>query len=449
MFECCELHSRRSFMNRGMAMLAAASTVPLFVDRTVMAMVDPEDMKRTQQASGKDGKILVIVQLSGGNDGLNTIIPYTDDAYYRARPSLAKAPKDVLKLNDRIGLNPNLASFKSLFDAGEMTVLQGVGYPNPNRSHFRSMDIWQSAIPEEENTNSGWLGRYFDNTCRGNDPRGDINALSDATVGVSMGESSPLAMQGEYVKTLAFERAEQFRYQGSAGTNYLKLNQPEQAAPATQPVGRVAQRGRKVIEVPTLSEQDQINFLSRTAMDAQLASDRIRAAVGNHEPRAQYPNGEFGQGLRTVAAMIRGELPTRVYYVQLGGFDTHANQGGRHDQLMTQLALGVGAFWQDLKDLKLAERVTMLTFSEFGRRVNQNASAGTDHGAAAPMFLFGQRLTQGIVGNHPSLTDLDSGDLKYAIDFRSVYASLLQDWLETPSKPILGKQFPTAKIVRG
>ena len=440
-------------MNRGMAMLAAAGTVPLFVDRTVMAMVDPEDIKRTQQASGKDGKILVIVQLSGGNDGLNTVVPYTDDQYYRSRPSLGKPANQVHKLNDFVGLHPNLTPLKSLFDAGEMTLLQGVGYPNPNRSHFRSMDIWQTAIPEEERTSSGWVGRYFDNTCRGNDPR----QAPDATVGVSMGESAPLAMQGEYVKTLAFEKAENFRYQGQSVGNYLKLNQPEEmpdpaATTATpRPVAR-PRPGQKII-TPATTEGDQIEFLSRTAMDAQLASDRIRAAVGNHNPKAQYPQGEFGQGLKTVAAMIRGELPTRVYYVQLGGFDTHANQQGRHDQLMQQLAQGVGAFWEDLKEQKLAQRVMMMTFSEFGRRVAQNASGGTDHGAAAPMFLFGQRLNHSelgaVVGKHPSLTDLDAGDLKYAIDFRSVYASLLQDWLETPSKPILGKQFPTAKLVKG
>jgi uncharacterized protein (DUF1501 family) len=450
MYDCCELHSRRQFMHRGAALLAAAGTVPLFVDRTVMAMVKPDDLLRTQQDSGKDGKILVIIQLSGGNDGLNTVVPYADDAYYRARPAIAKPRDQVLKLNDYVGLNPNLAPLKSLFDNGEMTLIQGVGYPNPNRSHFRSMDIWHTAISEEERTTSGWLGRYFDNTCMGNDPKaGAQSGTIDATLGVSMGETAPLAMQGEYFKTLAFERAESFRYQGQSAGNYLKLNQPDEAQTATPVQAQRPRPGQKNAVEPAVTEEDQVEFLSRTAMDAQMASDRIRSAVGNHNPTAQYPQGEFGQGLRTVAAMIRGELPTRVYYVQLGGFDTHANQNGRHDNLMQQLAQGVSALMADLKEQKLAERVMVMTFSEFGRRVAQNASGGTDHGAAAPMFLFGQRLTQGVVGKHPSLTDLDSGDLKFAVDFRSVYASLLQDWLDTPSKPILGKQFPTAKLVKG
>jgi uncharacterized protein (DUF1501 family) len=182
-------------------------------------------------------------------------------------------------------------------------------------------------------------------------------------------------------------------------------------------------------------------------MDAQLSSDDILRMTSRHDGPAAYPPNQFGNGLKTIAAMIAGGLPTRVYYVSLTGFDTHANERGRHDQLMQQFAQGVSAFWKDLAKQKNDDRVLMMTFSEFGRRVEQNASGGTDHGAAAPMFLIGPKLHTGVVGNHPSLKDLDNGDLKFHIDFRSVYATVLQNWLNTPSKPILGNQFPLLPVV--
>jgi uncharacterized protein (DUF1501 family) len=430
-------HTRRLFLQRGLTRLSATATIPLFLDNTVMALANPDDL-RTDQNTGKDGKILVIVQLSGGNDGLNTIVPYADDHYYRERPALGIGRDKVLKANDYIGFNPALAPLKSLFDDSMMSVIQGVGYPNPNRSHFRSMDIWHTANPDDERNLTGWVGRYFDACCSG----------EDAKVGVSMGEVSPLAMKGEKLSGLSLERPSDYRYKGSTGNKYLDLNQPDNASPAPSAGERASARPKKpTIEVPT--SDDQLNFLSRTALDAQASSDKILRAVQNHNTTAQYPRGEFGEGLRTVSAMIRGELPTRVYYVSLGGFDTHANQNGRHDQLMSTLAQGVSAFWKDMKEQKNDQRVLMMTFSEFGRRVSQNASQGTDHGAAAPMFLFGRNIREGVIGKHPSLTDLDAGDLKYNIDFRSVYASVLQDWLDAPSKPILGKQFPTFKVVRG
>jgi uncharacterized protein (DUF1501 family) len=183
-------------------------------------------------------------------------------------------------------------------------------------------------------------------------------------------------------------------------------------------------------------------------MDAQVSSDDIIRMTRTHQPSTGYPTNEFGNGLRTVAAMIKGGLPTRVYYVSLGGFDTHAGERGRHDNLMTQFAQGLGAFWKDLKEQTNDDRVLVMTFSEFGRRVAQNASGGTDHGTAAPMFMIGKHVKEGIVGKHPSLTDLDQGDLKYNLDFRSVYATVLQNWMDTPSKPILGQQFQTLNVLK-
>jgi len=431
--------TRRIFLQKGLTLLAVAPTIPTFLDQTVLALANPTDSNRLQQPSGKDGKILVVVQLSGGNDGLNMVVPYADDSYHRARPAIRHEPKTVLKVNDYVGLHPNLAGLKELYDDGRMGVIQGVGYPNPNRSHFRSMDIWHSAQPDKEVTTNGWLGRYFDNTCAGTDPH----------VGVSIGGQMPLAMKGDRVTALSFERPENYKYNGRDKDHYLELNSRSDIAaspaPSTQPAKLAAAKKPK-IEVATPSSQ--LDFLHRTAMDAQVSSDDILRMTRSHQPTAQYPGNEFGQGLKTVAAMIKGGLPTRVYYVSLGGFDTHAGERGRHDGLMQQLSQGIGAFWKDIEQQGNGQRVLMMTFSEFGRRVEQNASGGTDHGAAAPMFVIGHGVKQGVIGRHPSLTDLDQGDLKYQIDFRNVYATVLQNWLETPSKPILGQQFQLLNVLK-
>jgi uncharacterized protein (DUF1501 family) len=432
--------TRRVFLQKGLTMLAVGATVPTFLDQTVMALANPLDMPLTQQPSGKDGKILVIVQLSGGNDGLNTVVPYADDAYHRSRPQLRHAADSVLKVNDYVGLHPNLAPLKELYDDGRMSIIQGVGYPNPNRSHFRSMDIWHSGDPNKEVVTNGWLGRFFDNTCVGADPH----------VGVSIGEQLPLAMKGDRITPLSFDRPETYRYNGKDKDEYLALNKINgnassraEMAPSAGAKPQAAKNAKQII-----TPESQLDFLHRTAMDAQLSSDDILRMTQRHSPPAAYPGGSFGAGLRTIAAMIAGGLPTRVYYVSLGGFDTHANEKGRHDQLMQQFAQGIGAFWKDLKKQENQDRVLVMTFSEFGRRVEQNASGGTDHGAAAPMFLFGQHLKTGLAGKYPSLTDLDSGDLKYNTDFRSVYATILQNWLDAPSKPILGGQFAAMPLLK-
>jgi len=431
-------HTRRVFLQKGLTLVSAAVTVPTFIDKTVWALADPLDTHRTQRDSGTDGKILVVVQLSGGNDGLNTVIPFADDTYQRLRPGLAKAADQVLKINNYIGLHPNLTAIKSMFDDGAASVFQGVGYPNPNRSHFRSMDIWHSARPDDDTPTSGWLGRYFDNTCTGDDPH----------AGVAMGDVAPLAMKGERITPLSFERPENYRYKGNDVERYHELNSTVgiDGRSKKQIDSGAARTKRPQIITPT----SQLEFLTRTAMDARISSEQITRMVNNYQTPADYPRGEFGQGLRTTAAMIKGGLPTRVYYVSLGGFDTHANQGGRHDNLMQQLSQGVDAFWKDMRDQKNDQRVLMMCFSEFGRRVEVNASSGTDHGAAAPMFLLGPAISKraGVVGNHPSLTDLDGGDLKYSTDFRQIYATVLQDWLDCPSKQILGQQFKTIPIFK-
>lgn len=436
--ECRRLHvmldsisTRRRFLRSGLTLVAGTVTVPTFLDHTVLALANAADGALTQAPSGTDGKILVVVQLSGGNDGLNTVVPYADDAYHRARPNLAHPANSVLKVNDYVGLHPNLAPIKALFDDGLAAIVQGVGYPNPNRSHFRSMDIWHSGQPEIETPTSGWLGRYFDNACSG----------CPADAGVSIGETSPMAMRGSKFMPVSFERAENYRYRGPERKTYETLNEIHKTAPTTLPTEGQRAAGRRSAGPQVVSASDQLEFLTRTALDAQVSSDTILRVTRQYQTQSSYPGNEFGQGLRTIAAMIAGGLPTRVYYVSLGGFDTHANQRGRHEQLMSQLAQGVTAFWADMKQQKNADRVLMMTFSEFGRRVEQNASGGTDHGTAAPMMFFGKSVKPGIHGKHPSLTRLDGGDLVHTTDFRQAYATVLQDWLQTPSKPILGQQF--------
>jgi uncharacterized protein (DUF1501 family) len=429
--------TRRLFLQRGLTMLAAVPTIPAFLDQTVMALNNAQDHSLTQQTTGKDGKILVVVQLAGGNDGLSTVVPYADDAYRRARPAIGLDGKSVLKVNDYVGFHPNMTAMKAMYDDGHLGIVQGVGYPNPNRSHFRSTDIWASAQPDRDVVSSGWVGRYFDNACPGCDPH----------VGVAIGHQLPLTMQGEKVMPLSIERPEAYRYQGRDRAAYEKLNQATGDVSASNMMPNTmaeTTQHQKKIEITPAS---QLDFLQRTAMDAQVSSDDILRMTREHRGTG-YPNGEFGNGLQTIAAMIAGNLPTRVYYVSLGGFDTHANQKARHDRLMTEMSDGLGAFWKDLKQQGNQDRVLVMTFSEFGRRVEQNASGGTDHGAAAPMFLMGPKITPGLLGNHPSLKDLDQGDLKFNTDFRSVYATILQNWMDTPSKPILGSQFQTFPILK-
>ena len=431
------LSTRRVFLQRGLTILSASATVPMFLNQTVLALnngVTPG----VQAPSGKDGKILVVVQMAGGNDGLSMLVPYGDDAYHRARPAIAMDGKTVLKINNYIGLHPNMTSMKSLYDDGHLGIVQGVGYPNPNRSHFRSTDIWASAQPDRDVVSSGWVGRYFDNACPGCDPH----------VGVAIGGSLPLAMQGEKVMPLSIERPEAYRYQGKDRASYEKLNKPSDNPSLSQLSPNTMAETSRFHKKVELTADSQLDFLQRTAMDAQVSSDDILRMTANRRPGVQYPQGEFGNGLQTIAAMIAGGLSTRVYYVSLGGFDTHANQKPRHDKLMQELSDGLGMFMKDLKQQGNQDRVLVMTFSEFGRRVEQNASGGTDHGAGSTCFLLGPKINPGLLGKHPSLTDLDQGDLKFNTDFRSIYATILQNWMDTPSKPILGNQFPTFPILK-
>ena len=306
-------------------------------------------------------------------------------------------------------------------DEGAAAIVQGVGYPNPNRSHFTSMDVWHTADTRAKGY--GWIGRYFDNTCQGRPlPEG----------AVAIGHNAPLAMQGATQKPVTFETAELFRWLG------------EDLHPALEAPYQAINRGGTLDQV---NPESQLGFLMRTALDAQLSSDRIREAV-QKRPLVSYPRSSLARQLQIVGAMIRDELATRVYYVTLGGFDTHAGQAGTHAGLMRQLGGSLAAFHKDLKAQGNSGRVLTMVFSEFGRRVAQNASGGTDHGTAAPLYVVGDMVRPGLLGDHPSLTKLNQGDLVFNVDFRSVYATILEDWMGAPAGRILGRDYRKANILK-
>lgn len=425
--------SRRLFLQQGVGFISLAATAPLFIQRSAQGVLLPFGSLLSSAPGVPEDRVLVVVQLGGGNDGLNTVVPFGSRDYYNARPNLAIAEpgqsrnniSGALNIDDKsgIGLHPNLSGFKELMDEGVASIVQGVGYPNPNRSHFTSMDIWHTADTSAKGY--GWIGKYFDCTCNGTPvPEG----------AVSIGRESPLAMQGQVQKPVNFESAELFRWLGEELDAKKSLKEPYD----------------KINRAGTLENVDpdsQLGFLTRTALDAQVSSERIRAAVAKR-PLVQYPGNPLARQLQIVGAMIRDGMKTRVYYASLGGFDTHANQFGSHANLMRQLGDSLNAFYKDLKAQGNHGRVLIMCFSEFGRRVRSNASGGTDHGTAAPMYFIGDMVRPGLLGDHPSLVDLDDGDLKFNVDFRSVYAGVLEDWMGASSRPVLGKEYKKAKILR-
>ncbi len=418
--------TRREFMTGGLRFLSAAATMPVFLGRGAIALAGPQDAAKRKDDSNP---ILVVVQLSGGNDGLNTVIPFENDIYYRLRPRLAIERKSVLSLGRGMGLHPSADGLKSLFDAGRLAIVQGVGYPNPNRSHFVSMDIWHTADPSQRK-HSGWLGRYVDACCPGADPPEPMN-------GIALMKESPLAMLGERFSPLTFEDVNDLswragRRDAKAEAAFRKLNGGE--AP--------------------VADSKASEYLQRAAVEALVGADEIRAAAGRElrTRGGRREGGPLAQQLGLIARMIAADLPTRVYYASLGGFDTHAGQLGRQQQLLGQLGDSLAGFVEVLEDHGLLDRVLILAFSEFGRRVEENASGGTDHGEAGPVLLIGSRVKSGLIGDPPDLANLNRGDLAHRYDFRQIYAGILRDWLALPPRrvdEVLGAGFGRAlRVVR-
>lgn len=410
------MNDRRTFLKQlsvaGATGMVALGTAPhaVFSRAAKQAKNDP------------DGRILVLIQLSGGNDGLNTVTPFADDEYHRLRPSLALEKDEVLKLDDSIGLHPAMKGCKALYDEGSLGIVQGVGYPNPNRSHFRSMDIWQTAKPSELDKRDGWLGRAFD--ASPDRFAGTVPAVALGTAGLPLS----LVSTKFTVPTIRNLKDYQLQLEGSKSEKAKHRDRMRKLA-AESPGG-----------------SGDLDFLRRTATSALDTSVRISDVLSDYKPAKPYPENGLAQRLKSVAQLITADLGARVYFVSLGGFDTHSSQEGAHAALMGELSSALAAFHSDLKGHGLGERVITATFSEFGRRVKENGSLGTDHGAAGPMFIVGQSAKPGLHGKHPSLNDLDQGDLKHKVDFRSVYGALLSDWLGWNAQAALGDPFPKIQL---
>jgi uncharacterized protein (DUF1501 family) len=357
----------------------------------------------------KGNKAMVIIQLSGGNDGLNTVIPIANDIYYNARPRIAIKKEKSLILTNEAGLHPSLIGFKGLYDEGNLAVLNGVGYPNPDRSHFRSMDIWHSASDSKDYVSTGWIGRYLDAQCLGCDR---------PTQALEIEDTLSLALKGEQAKGLVLN--DPARLYNSSHERFFKDLKVDKAFVSDAPV----------------------DYLYKTMSETLSSADYILKNSKQQPSTQSYPNSALGNSLKTIASLIFSQIDTKVYYVSLGSFDTHIAQEGRHAQLLKDLDSSVAAFVKDLKLNNRFDDVLLMTFSEFGRRLKQNASNGTDHGVANNMFFVSGALKQkGVLNAMSSLTDLDNGDIKHTVDFKEVYATILKKWLQAKDVEILGKQF--------
>lgn len=359
-------------------------------------------------------KVLVVLQFSGGNDGLNTVIPVQNDIYYKSRPKLGIEKDKALLLTDEAGINPALPVFKQLFDDGSLGIMNSVGYPNPDRSHFRSMDIWQSASDSDKYIYTGWLGRYLDAQCDG---------CGKPTQALEVDDVLSLALKGENNKGLAVKDPKRL-YNTSHEKYFKDINASHEKS------------------------EETVDYLYKTLSETLSSADYIFQESKLHPSSQMYPATETGKNLKTIASLIMSDINTKVYYLSLGSFDTHVNQENQQKRLFTELNDAVDAFVKDLKNNNRFDDVMMMTFSEFGRRVAQNASGGTDHGTANNMFFIGGRLKQkGLINPMCDLNDLNEGDLKYTVDFKNVYATVLRKWLDADDAAILGKKYDLMNFV--
>ncbi len=356
-----------------------------------------------------NGKSLVMIQLSGGNDGLNTVIPVRNDIYHKERPKLGIKQADALRLTDEVGLHPALTGLKQLYDAGDMAILNNVGYPNPDRSHFRSMDIWHTGSPADQYWSTGWIGRYLDAQCAGR-----------PSAALEIDDTLSLALKGAQTKGMALRDVQRL-YEISKN-------------PFLHAVDK-SQHDHDHEEAP-------VGYLYKTMAETLSSTAYLQEQNRKKPSTADYPSTELGRHLKTIASLILADTNTAVYYVSLGSFDTHINQDGQQKRLFSELNDAIAAFSKDLNAQGKWDEVLVATFSEFGRRVSQNASGGTDHGTANNMMFMGGGLQQkGLLNAMPNLSDLDNGDLKYQIDFRQVYATILGGWLEADPTAVMGQDF--------
>jgi uncharacterized protein (DUF1501 family) len=410
--------TRRDFL-RTSTLLGFGSTVPTFLGRTALAA------PRADKPGAKD-TILVVVQLTGGNDGMNTVIPFTNADYYKLRPTIAIPKDQIKKLTDDIGLHPAMGALAKLYtDESAVCVVQGVGYPNPSQSHFRSMDIWHAASTAETLA-EGWLGNSL--------KKQGVPAFHLA----SGNEASPLALTGAPVRVPSITSLEDFKLKTSGVTG---ADQSAQKGVITS----VADAGTK----PMTAQPNLLDFVSRTQTTTYASSEKLASIGKNYTPKVPYPNSALANKLKLAAQLIDADIGARLFYVSLDGFDTHAGQGGAagaHANLLMQVSEAISAFYRDLAGRGHKDRLCVMTFSEFGRRAYENGSKGTDHGAGAPMLLVGGNVKAGIVGKQPSLQGLKEGNLVHDTDFRQVYAAVLDKWLGVDAKAIVGDGFKPAEV---
>lgn len=403
--------SRRDFLKTaaGTSIVSFGATAPGFLSRAALADQDEGNAKE---------KVLVVIQLSGGNDGLNTVTPYKNEKYRSMRPTLAIAENDVLKINDDLGFHPSLEGVSELLEDGRLSIIQNVGYANPNRSHFESMDIWHSCQRKDQVRSTGWVGRWLDQR----------TASGLTAGGVHIGqEEKPLALTAEKVPVTSIASIDRFQ-----------LQLTERGTVDGDKINKLLNSNRD-------RGSNLLDFVQSNTKTAVATSDRIGDAVNAKSTGVTYPENRLGEKLELVAKMIRSNFPSTVYYVTLNGFDTHAQQSAAHTSLMREWSTALKAFMDDVDASGNADRVLAMTFSEFGRRVKENASEGTDHGAAAPMFLSGP-VKPGLHGNLPNLDDLNDGDIQFQIDFRRVYASVLK-WGGWKPSEVLGKEYETLPVI--
>src|SRR3989440_4414173 len=414
--------SRRAMIKDGMLVVSAGMVMPSIFSRGVASAMS-QSLDGSLMAQTASDRTLIVVQMAGGNDGLNTVVPYTDPLYIKMRPTLGVPQSKVLTLDSRLGLHPNLAPLKSLWDAGHLAIVEGVGYPNQSLSHFQAMDIWQT-LDLNGVGSQGWLGKLVAGWVDQ-----DGHPFKAMDIGVQTAQA--LSSISTPVPTLS-------------SVNTYRVY-PD---PADRDNGNARLQALMKLYNTYPQSSPYAALLDTTALNAQEGSRQLHTAEAQYQPAVTYPHGPFATGLKILAEAIVQNLGLRVGYVTLGGFDTHSNEQVTHNNLMKVLADGLAAFYTDLSHHGKADDVVVMTWSEFGRRVEENGSLGTDHGTAAPMFVLGNAVNKGIFGEPPSLSSLDeNGNLKYSTDFRSVYATVLDRWLGASSKDVLGGSFSSQNFL--
>jgi len=402
--------TRRDFLLKGSAMIATLGLGGgLFYNHFGKSVFT------AKKEFSADDSILVVVQLNGGNDGINTLIPYGQGVYYDERPTLAYKQNEVLALDHQVGLHPSLAGMAALYKLGKLAIIQGVGYPKPDHSHFRSMEIWQTAVPETI-SHSGWLARYVETS---------LARYDNPLKAIQIGNAASKAFSSDTLNFPVIQTLESYQ-----------LMDPKTAM---MEKNRILRAFQDMYQAD--GQLEQLRVTSARGRDAYQSVEAIHALSANYVNKIEYPNSGFARDLQLVSKLLAGGAGTRVFQVQLGGFDDHADEKEQHARVLKQLDEGLTAFYKDMETQGIQDRVAVMIFSEFGRRVRENGSGGTDHGTAAPMFVLGGSVKGGLYGGYPSLTQLDNGDLKYEVDFRTVYGTLIDKWLKGDAAGVLGKSY--------